>query len=823
MSRSNSDTSLSMKLPSNYFMQWLRENMSDGKINMDFHFDDKKRYLDAFLEDEIDKWSPERPVIISAQTGAGKNHFIQKTLLPKLIDENPTQNNLMLILSNRIALNRQTKHKLAELLVEYKHESKYLEEIREFYTPEGIDKIFINLDVVTVCSYHQLYERCIRPVRRINDPNFVLSIDISKFKYIICDECHFFTSDASFNKDTYRILKEIVSKGQNAIRIYMSATPEVAVEGILREEFAVKEIYVNQQIGNIEEEMNCIKSTLQGYSLLGLKKKNLNKANKRHIKEQCKRFEDLNDSKEVFETHFNLSFDFYYMARHYDYVEPHIYQRNEELIDLVRKSSSKWIIFSDSVGSRIYKMLKDSKERNVESIFLSRKGIENSKDKRSAYNYIINKETIDKKVLVTTSVLDNGINITNSSLTNPSHKVLNIAIDSFDRVQFIQMLGRIREEKDTSIQLYIKEYSLTDLQGILTRDTKYLVQMLYDEIHHRQYYDNDDSPPFFNSFAICQLINRMSNILSIIRNEEPNYCMQLSSPKDEAKKGFVYDFYKNGVGRDESWSRNIVDLLESVTEMNKRKRYIEEDIDNGESDVTRYESKLKDTFIRYIYQTLIPLCYESEVLRKYNRYVSSLSEKEKNRYNYLISTAKGGVEQLSVVDKIEILSKNFDFPSKDVLINMDSIREMNNKSAYYKNLANELCSGDFIDERLRWIEKTIDGLVESVEITPLEQDQESADKPIEHMISSYIVSKEDIKQLKNNQVDKKFLESHLMISKDSDEETKIARQFFQCDSLTNALHKPYTIKGTEYTLESFNDNSNKHHTYYCLVKCNNGE
>ena len=50
--------------------------MSDGKINMDFHFDDKKRYLDAFLEDEIDKWSPERPVIISAQTGAGKNHFI---------------------------------------------------------------------------------------------------------------------------------------------------------------------------------------------------------------------------------------------------------------------------------------------------------------------------------------------------------------------------------------------------------------------------------------------------------------------------------------------------------------------------------------------------------------------------------------------------------------------------------------------------------------------------------------------------------------------------------------------------------------------------
>ena len=106
-----------MKLPSNYFMEWLREKISIGQIRLNFHFDDKERYLDRFLCSEIDNWNPSTPVVISAQTGAGKNYFIQNTLLPKLIEENPGQNNLILILSNRIALNRQTKYKFAELLV----------------------------------------------------------------------------------------------------------------------------------------------------------------------------------------------------------------------------------------------------------------------------------------------------------------------------------------------------------------------------------------------------------------------------------------------------------------------------------------------------------------------------------------------------------------------------------------------------------------------------------------------------------------------------------------------------------------------------------
>ena len=118
-------------------------------------------------------------------------------------------------------------------------------------------------------------------------------------------------------------------------------------------------------------------------------------------------------------------------------------------------------------------------KNGISSIFLSRNGIENGSAKKTSYDYIINRETTNKTVLVTTSILDNGINITNDTITKPKDKVLNIAIDSFDRIEFVQMLGRIRAEKNISFQLYIKEYSLSQLKSSLSRDVKSLVQILY--------------------------------------------------------------------------------------------------------------------------------------------------------------------------------------------------------------------------------------------------------------------------------------------------------------------------------------------------------
>lgn len=796
-----------MRLPSNYFMQWFRKNVSDGKINFDFRFNDRKRYLNDFLAEEIDKWKSEIPVIVSAQTGAGKNHFIQRTLLPKLIEENPTEDNLVLILSNRIALNRQNKLKLAELLIEYKHDAKYRMEIERFYTPEGVDHIYINFDVVTVCSYHQLYKRCIRPTRSMNDPNFVPSIDISKFKYIICDECHFFTSDASFNRETDKILKEIISQGQNAVRIYMSATPEVALEAILREEFLVSQIKFERDIQRIEKKVESNENTISFYKTM-FPKKSRNKELEKIISADKARLSELKKEKFCLAEKCILSLIFYCMARNYDYVVPHFYRQNDELLGFISNSKDKWIIFTNFDGSSIDKMLN---KNGISSIFLSKKGIKNGSAKKDSYDYIINHETTNRTVIVTTSVLDNGINITNDTITKFKDKVLNVAIESFDRIEFIQMLGRIRAEENVPVQLYIKEYSLSRLKSLLSRDVKLLVQILYLKRY-------EPSSRNFNSCAVYHLINRMNTMLAIIRNEEADFCVKFSSSEDEAQKGSIYEFYKTGEGQTESWSRSIVDLLESATENIKRKKYIEEDIDNGEEDFTRHESKLTDTFICYLYRELIPLHYESAIQEKYNFYISQLSEREYNRYNHGISSSEKDRGNLSVLEKVKVLKNKFDLASRGILVDVNLIGRLSERANYYRNLADSFYSGSSLDEQLRWIEKNFNDLQDTkIEVTPIIESSVQ-DETLEMYIFNHHVTADDVDQAKHGKyLDKNFL-SDKGIKKDSSLANELSAKYFKDRPLTEILKKEWDIEGSCYTMESFADNTNQHTTYYCFVR-----
>ena len=70
---------------------------------------------------------------------------------------------------------------------------------------------------------------------------------------------------------------------------------------------------------------------------------------------------------------------------------------------------------------------------------------------------------LEPKVLITTSVLDNGISLEDSSLRN-------IAIISNSRLSFIQMLGRIREcDGVDTINLILLKREATELSVFLTR------------------------------------------------------------------------------------------------------------------------------------------------------------------------------------------------------------------------------------------------------------------------------------------------------------------------------------------------------------------
>lgn len=141
------------------------------------------------IGNEFKKWNRKEIVFIEAGTGQGKSHFIKNTLY----DYAKSQDNNILLLSNRTNLLNQNKLEL---------QGKLASNVVDLYNYQKIDY----QDRFTIDDEHK-------------------AINLDDYKYIVCDECHYFLDDASFNKFTDISLKSILSS--SAIKIFMSATPRL--------------------------------------------------------------------------------------------------------------------------------------------------------------------------------------------------------------------------------------------------------------------------------------------------------------------------------------------------------------------------------------------------------------------------------------------------------------------------------------------------------------------------------------------------------------------------------------------------------------------
>lgn len=134
-------------------------------------------FVSEQLSDEIFNWNNEQSVFIAADTGLGKNTFVEKILIPKVNE----LGGKILLLSNRVALGRQEKRRLAQIF--------NMEEVLEDYTDTGLDKL-IKFGCLTVVSYQQLGAW-------INEKSISLG-EVTKefFDFVVVDEAHFFSAIA---------------------------------------------------------------------------------------------------------------------------------------------------------------------------------------------------------------------------------------------------------------------------------------------------------------------------------------------------------------------------------------------------------------------------------------------------------------------------------------------------------------------------------------------------------------------------------------------------------------------------------------------------
>lgn len=140
-----------------------------------------KYIADVIPNYEIQDWKLGDKIIINAPTGSGKSYFVINVLSKHA----KASNNKILLLTNRKILKEQVEADIG------------------------------NDSYIKVINYQGL-------TRILKESNY----NIKKYKYVVCDECHFFFTDSYFNAET-DISLEYLTNLENNITLFLSATCEI--------------------------------------------------------------------------------------------------------------------------------------------------------------------------------------------------------------------------------------------------------------------------------------------------------------------------------------------------------------------------------------------------------------------------------------------------------------------------------------------------------------------------------------------------------------------------------------------------------------------
>lgn len=356
-----------------------------------------KYIRDSIGEDYIN-WKEGDTIFISSPTGSGKTAFILNELLSHLADKGKE----VLYLVNRSILMNQIKNEINNLT----------------YTSRKAIKVML---------YQDIENNYFKYDGSSNEDYYKKFV---KYDCVICDEAHYFLMDSNYNTRTILSFNFIRNIFMNKLRIYMSATID-----------DIKAFIKEDNVGN-----RYIRSNLIGIGF----KINLNE---NQNERESDRGRILTIPNEL--TYPNSP---EYQVRNYDYIDIEIIKQKNEISKLVLDGNEKWIIFVDT--KEFGKSLKKNILRNIQD-----KGIVPSKnevafitsdyeldpDSSIEVDTIVSKNKTLAKVLIATSVLDNGINIKDMELRN-------VIIIADTETEFIQMLGRKRND-GKRLKLYIFKHN----------------------------------------------------------------------------------------------------------------------------------------------------------------------------------------------------------------------------------------------------------------------------------------------------------------------------------------------------------------------------
>lgn len=247
---------------------------------------------------------------------------------------------------------------------------------------------------ITIVSYQELQEELKRK------SEFLCTLFASRYMYIVFDECHFFLQDATFNRDIEYLVR-VIPLRRNAAKIFLSATMDEV------KPFLLDLMHPEEQLWKIRDNREK--------QILAYRK-------------------TLFTGGRIF---------FYSQKPEFRIQSVKYFHELVEISDLINedKSGEKWLIFVNSKNEA--RVVKNAITRKLD--YLDAEVDENDPVKQQ----IVAESKFEVDVLVTTKVLDNGVNLIDERLQN-------IVLLTTEKTEFLQMLGRKRfMENEKGVKLYI--------------------------------------------------------------------------------------------------------------------------------------------------------------------------------------------------------------------------------------------------------------------------------------------------------------------------------------------------------------------------------
>lgn len=242
------------------------------------------------------------------------------------------------------------------------------------------------------------------------------------YSYIICDEAHYFLKDSLFNTSTDVSYNFVDWYRGKAVLVFISAT-----------------------IDKIKDTIHDNNKVAIDYSTQYREK-------------------SVNES------------DFWYKGEpQYNYLDISIFGKIADIPNIVTNTQNKgkWFIFINDIteGKNIENSLR---KQDVDAIFIDAR-YDSDEEKSHAVVYLVKEQIMKHKVIISTSVLDNGISVNDSELRN-------MIVLAESEEDLIQMLGRKRYD-GKRVNLYLCLQSLEDFN----RRLHYLEQILDVHAEYENY------------------------------------------------------------------------------------------------------------------------------------------------------------------------------------------------------------------------------------------------------------------------------------------------------------------------------------------------